>query len=635
MISTSIVVAVDCGDEAVPAVRLAVQELRRVLVRITHRLVSVVDAAGAAQAIVLSVDPELTDDPMDDAIAIDVQGAVGRIVGSNPRSLLIATYRFLHELGCRWVRPGPDGESLPDVDIDRADIRLVEHAHHRHRGVCLEGAVSVENALDMIEWLPRIGMNSYFIQFDSPHYFLRRWYERHEDPAGPPRQYPRSAQSPLLHQMLIDAMEARGLIHHAVGHGWTAAAIGVHAEGWDPSDTATFRRDLVAQVGGVRDLWDGIPLNTELCYSQQEVRTLMAEAIVEHAVAHPEIDVLHVWLSDGTRNHCECDDCRTRRPADWYVMLLNDVDARLTAADVTTRVGFLAYSQLLWAPMSERLANPDRFVFMFAPILRDPRVPLAAADETRVPPYDGNRTPYPRENRDLLGLLAEWRRCYEGSSSFDFDYHLMWQYCFDPGHLTIARTLHRDAQTLHGLGLDGFISCQSQRVFSPDGFAVAVLARTLWDSETPFEEAAADYYAAAFGADGPVVRDHLTRLSSLAREWNLDRLMSRQPTVDRESVTLLARQLAEFGGVLDRHRDDTEPVRSASWRILGLHTQLWQDMCGVLLAIAEGSPALALERWRGVTATIWQRQDSFQSAFDATIFCATWTKALNRILPSP
>ena len=46
----------------------------------------------------------------DDAIAVDVQEARGTIAGANPRSVLLGVYRFLTEVGCRWVRPGAEGE---------------------------------------------------------------------------------------------------------------------------------------------------------------------------------------------------------------------------------------------------------------------------------------------------------------------------------------------------------------------------------------------------------------------------------------------------------------------------------------------------------------------------------------------
>jgi len=51
---------------------------------------------------------------LDDEILIDVKNGSGIVTGANPRAVLIAVYRFLYELGCRWIRPGDDGEVFPE-----------------------------------------------------------------------------------------------------------------------------------------------------------------------------------------------------------------------------------------------------------------------------------------------------------------------------------------------------------------------------------------------------------------------------------------------------------------------------------------------------------------------------------------
>ena len=51
-------------------------------------------------------------------------------------------------------------------------------------------------------------------------------------------------------------------------------------------------------------------------------------------------------------------------------MLLNEIDERLTALGLDTRLAFLIYFELLWPPVTQHLKNPDRFILMFAPITR-------------------------------------------------------------------------------------------------------------------------------------------------------------------------------------------------------------------------------------------------------------------------
>lgn len=630
----SILLAVDHDDEASPTVRFAAEELRRLLFRSTGRPVMIVDAAaGPDGALTLSVEPERGRDPFDDAIAVDTAGAAGRISGSSPRALLIAVYRYLTELGCRWVRPGPDGEYVPSVELDDTAVKISERPRFRHRGVCIEGANSLTNLRDLVDWLPKVGLNSYFIQFEDPHVFLRSWYERVGDPAGPPTTYPRTERTAAAHEALLQEIQRRGLSHHAVGHGWTSGVIGVAADGWNAVEGADFRRELVAEVGGARDLWQGIPLNTELCYARPEARAAMARLIADHAAAQPEIDVLHVWLSDGTANHCECRDCSQLRPADWYVRVLNEVAALLTDTGTPTKIAFLAYHQLLWPPLSATLDDPDRFVFMFAPIRRDHRRSLADAQPGTLPPYEGNATEPPHSRADHLALLRAWQQVFAGSS-FDFDYHLMWQHWFDPGQLITARVLTDDIRAFPALGLDGLISCQSQRVFLPHGFAMTIMARTLWNPGTDVDAELDDHLAATFGPDAAVVRRHLEQLSADFLDWDLDHRLLHRPDLDPAVITGTAERLTAFGAVIDDHRDLDHPVWSASWRALGFHRELSLGLCRVLAALASQDREAARRHWADTKITAWRGQDAHQAVFDAGLFSQTVERYLDRLEPA-
>lgn len=101
--------------------------------------------------------PPVRNPELDDAIAVSVKDNEGFITGANPRSVLIAAYRFLKELGCAWVRPGRDGERIPERKLESISVSVREVPSRRHRGVCIEGAVNYENVLDMIDFLPKVG----------------------------------------------------------------------------------------------------------------------------------------------------------------------------------------------------------------------------------------------------------------------------------------------------------------------------------------------------------------------------------------------------------------------------------------------------------------------------------------------
>ena len=61
--------------------------------------------------------------PFDDRITIDVEKGKGTIEGSNERAVLIGVYKFFYELGCRFVRPGKDGEILVRRSAENCNVK--------------------------------------------------------------------------------------------------------------------------------------------------------------------------------------------------------------------------------------------------------------------------------------------------------------------------------------------------------------------------------------------------------------------------------------------------------------------------------------------------------------------------------
>ena len=368
-----------------PVVAYAAEELARYLTRMDPALsVEIFQADSVTDSclpvIWIGIDPDFyaevpaVEDPsVDDAIAIKVENGGGYITGSNERSVLLAVYRFLKELGCDWVRPGVEGERIPQKEIFCDRIQVQEKASYRHRGVCMEGAVSYENAAEMVDFLPKIGMNAYFIEHFEPVVFFRRWYNHKSNPYLQPTPISRE-DVVAMRKSLEKEIAKRGILYHKTGHGWTNEPFGMDGTSWSAVDPETIpeeTRKVLAQIDGERTLWKNIPMFTNLCYSQPEVRRRMIDAIVTHCKENPNIDMLHFWLADGTNNHCECGNCAQMLPADWYVLMLNELEEALTAQKIDTKIVFLIYVDLLWAPEKQKLNNPDRFVLMFAPITRN------------------------------------------------------------------------------------------------------------------------------------------------------------------------------------------------------------------------------------------------------------------------
>lgn len=565
-------------------------------------------------------------DARDDEIFIAVEAGKGVISGSNPGAVLLAVYRFLHHCGCRWVRPGAAGEFIPQHEIMGIDVKVQERAAHRHRAICIEGAVSLENVLAMIDWAPKNGFSGYFMQFREGFTFFNRWYTHQHNPRKQPedfsvelaRQFTRRIESEL---------RRRGMLYHAIGHGWTCEAFGIPALGWDMEerDHPPEVMHSLAEVDGKRSMRWNMPVITSLCFSQAEVRRRVVECAADYLDSHRHIDLLHFWLDDGFNNKCECADCRIRLPSDWYVDLLNELDAELTRRGIPNKVVFLAYVDMLWAPQTARILNPERFVFMFAPINRPYRQPLDPAVVEPPPPFVLNRMRFPTTDNETLSFLRPWQAAFSGDS-FIFEYYftIAGAYTNDPDPLHIARVLHQDIRSLHQLGLNGLVSCQVQRIFFPTGLGMYVMGQTLWSDRPAFEHLAADYCAAAFGEKGGVVLDYLVQLSAL-----LDFSALRQPEAAISPATLANAEQAKlmmtgFALEISRHLDDPQPVQAQSWYYLQMHAGLVERMLAILAARAAGDTAGVRRLWLELKQHLQQAEDDLQPVLDVWSFIESY-----------
>ncbi len=567
--------------------------------------------------------PAVRQPEWDDAIYIETAGAAGIIAGSNPRSVLLAAYRYLTELGCRWVRPGPDGARLPRIDLAARAVRVAEAAAHRHRGICIEGAVGYAHVRDLVDWAPKVGLNAYFIQFREAYTFFERWHSHRLNPLLAPEPFS-VERARALRDRLVEEIGRRGLVLHDVGHGWTCEPLGIPGLGWEypapPVPPAAER--YLAEVDGRRALWGGIPLNTQLCYSNPAVRALMVEDIAAYARAHPEVDILHVWLADGWNNHCECAGCRQARPADWYVLLLNELDARLTAAGSPARIAFLIYVDLLWPPETARLRNPDRFILMFAPISRTYSRAFTGAGPAAgatLPPYERNRIELPRSVEGNVAFLRAWQGLFRGDS-FDYDYHLMWDHYADPGGVAVAEVLCQDLRGLAALGLDGLVSCQVQRAFFPTGLAMAVLGRALWDRAPDFGAIAEDSFRAAFGADGPACLAYCAELSRLFDPPYLRGEKPRHDPAVAASYARLPAAIAAFRPVIRRNLGAADPCHARSWRYLDAHADVCLLLAEALQHRVAGDDEAALRAWAATQRFVQERERDLHPVFDVYEF---------------
>lgn len=552
----------------------------------------------------------------DDEIHIDIHAGSGVVAGINPRSCLLAVYRLLREAGCRFLRPGENGEFIPKRNWRDVSVQVDEKPSYRHRGICIEGAVSRELFLDMIDWIPKNGMNAYFVQFRSGYTFFERWYAHRQNPGMKPEPKTAAEIRDIVEEG-IEAIKKRGMIYHEVGHGWTCEALGISGLGWDRvNEVPVGASDAFALVNGRRELWGGIPINTNLCYGNEQNRKLVTDTIVQHLQQNPAIDILHFWLADEANNHCECPLCIDTRPSDFYIEMLNQLDRRLTELAIDTKIVFLIYYDLLWLPEKQRLLNPDRFILMFAPITRTYSKTFTPVKELPdLPPYDRNRLSFPSSIEGNIAFLKAWQNYFHGDS-FDFDYHLLWDQFKEPSYEALSRILYEDIRNLANIGLNGLMSCQVQRSFFPSPLPMAVLAQTLWDRELDYDTLSRDLYSAAYGIDGLLVRAILRRFSTMIKPQWFRMEESIVNTNHALQIEEAAAVLRELRVLIAAQQSETDECRKESWRLLGLFCTYAEKLAGLCLALSCSNTASARNALDDLIYWAFSEEENLGYAFD-------------------
>ncbi len=531
----------------------------------------------------------------DDAYEIEISGGIGKITGVNSRSVLLGVYEFLSFLGCSFLRPSKDGELIPIVAKLDMNCKLRKIASYRHRGICIEGAVSLQHVIDIIDWAPKMGFNSYFIQFREGHTFFERWYKHDGNEFLPKQEFSREDSSNFI-PIILDEIKKRGMIFHSVGHGWTCECIGYPSVGWDVVDNSTItdeNRQYLAQVNGKREFFEGVPLNTHLCYSNTIVKDKMIREIVDYVKVHKEIDVLHFWLADNFNNFCECDNCKKITPTDHYINLLNRLDDKLTKANITTKIVFLIYFELLWTPKNEHIKNPDRFIMMFAPITRT--YTKTYLEDGLLPDLENikrmefvlNDTKYPSEIPANLKFLFDWQKEFSGDS-FDFDYHMMWDVYRDYSNIKLSKIIYNDIVGLKSLKLNGNISCQVQRAFFPNGLCMYVMGKALFDSSIEYETLFNKYFEDAYGDYSNLAKEYLVSISELVPHEYMRNEIPMIDKISSEKFENATKLVKNFIPKLENAFANLEGSQKSMMKILVLSTDLFYDLFNIFHLKASG-----------------------------------------------
>ena len=540
----------------------------------------------------------------DDEILINVENGVGIITGANVRAVLIAAYRFLRELGCRWLYPGPDGEFIPQKNLDLSVLTTDVHETPStpYRAVCSEGETTYEQFYNMIEWLPRVGMNYYYMQFFAPMSNFNLWRKHVHNPFKEAEE--QLSFDEVLHCKirLDEEIAKRSLGYMGVGHQFTMRPFGIEvSQITDINDerlTPEYK-ECFAIIDGKRGLKQDRLNFTQLCYSRQDVRDIMTDFAVEYCKSHPELTILCFTLADGMNNYCECENCAKYSASEWLVTIVNELDEKLTKAGLDIKIIIGAYADRLWAPEKVKLNNPSRFLLTLCPSSRTYSNALYEMkkdpDTVIIDPYVKNKLNMPHDTETIIAMFNKWQENNPCKTSL-FDYHLMWDHYIDPGYTDCARILHRDVTGLDKLGFSSFISCQEHRCAYPTGLPMYSMSIGLWDKNSNFEDICKDYYSTAFGEYGKEVGNYLAKITELFDtpfmrcDYKNDHINGKYV----ESYHNVDERMDKVEALIDEFcKSHIEPNKDVnpSWKYLYIHAEQCKLCAGVVRAYASEDEA--------------------------------------------
>ena len=553
---------------------------------------------------------DVSDAFCEDVVYVDIKNGSGIIAGSNIRSILLSVYDYLRSAGCAFLRPRDDGEIIPQRDMSIYSYSYRKKADLVFRTEMIEGAVSYEHLRDTITWMPKVGMNSFMMEMVVPANYISRWYQHRRNTVLEDEKVSFEEIAEMVHKLELHIKKC-GLLLQSLGHGYLFEPYGITYKGckYTGEITDEMRQDI-ALVNGKRELRNGSVNQTQLCYSNKNVRKKLVDWLVGYVQKKPYIDYLQICLSDGKNNHCECENCMKARISDFYVMLLNGVDAELTRLGIDTRIIFTLYSDTLWPPVYEKINNPDRFCVKVAVGSRDYTKPYDLTSyKGELPIYIRNEYNAETSFQLRIKFLNAWKEAYGGDRFGVTDYHMFTLHYTDPGYLKLTKLWMEDVKTLKKMGYYlGMVNCQTQRSYFPNGLPISAYAATSFDTSTEFEAFCEDYMQKSYGKDYKYAYDYLKEVSNLLgpdvlkseshiTAQDID-IADEKPVLVRKWVDnpeaqanfkKLMKLAREFEPVAKAHLDEEHPTVSRSWKLLYYHTDFCYRYAEILLNNSEGN----------------------------------------------
>lgn len=576
---------------------------------------------------------DIEDKELDDVYEVKIDGLCGYIAGSNIRSILYGIYAFLKKAGCRFIRPGKDGDYIPNFDLSNFKAEFREKAAYRYRTDCIEGTVSYEVLRDYIYWLPKLGFNGYMLQGTSPYLWYDRWYSHHGNKYKTPAPLSVEEADIITEKIELD-IKRSGMALHSVGHDYMAPAFGLFGDITEEDIDKLGMRDYIALVKGERKIKYNHIRYTNLCYSNPMVRKKITDYFVNYIKEKPYVDFLHIWFADGINNLCECDKCMASSPTDQLIQLLNETDKAFTDNCLNTRIVFELYNDSAWPPLYEKLNNPSRFTIM--PCIRQDYMNGYENynKDYQIPEHVHNNYTLPRKDASVaLAFRKAWEKVFDGDCFF-FDYHLYSDHYVDPGYCQISNRLMRDMKLLSSFNSQGIMHCSSQRRNMPNTYPMYMCGEILRDPSLSEKDIISEYFIGAYGDEWEKVYKYLSTLSDLfqphlVRERDIS--SDEEMYVERHTKILLPYMfndealkkfsqisdvIKKFVPVIEKNLNIEDPCRRLSWKILMMQVPVISQFADGLCAGASGDMIKAQEIGTKLIDFLAQNEDEYAPHLD-------------------
>lgn len=592
-------------------------------------------------------DGDVDDAMIEDVVDVDVDRLSGYIAGSNDRSVLMGVYNYLKSAGCRWVRPGDKGEYIPKSNIASHSFKYRKKADNPFRGQCIEGAVSFEHVKETVLWLPKANMNMFMIEQIVPFNYMSRWYKhavntKLEDENLPYEKY---CEYCLELEHIIKKL---GLQLHVMGHGALNEPFGVRhlVSGYD-YDVPEETKKAFALVNGKRELYGKSPFFTQLCMSQEWIQDKVVNWLADYLESKPYIDFLHFWLGDNTNNHCECPDCVKEHPSDFYVQMLNKLDAILTERHNDAKIVFIMYVDTLWAPIKEKLNNPSRFILTTATTRAKGDRYSSKRREGGIPPWTRNHIDIPHGFDTTLTFVDGWKPVFDGLK-FIYEYYMYTQHFSDPGYMQFSRKIAIDMKELHTTGFDGVMSDQTQRSYFPTGLPMSIIGEFQFDRSLDTESFIEKYFKDSFGDEYAVAKEYLEKISetfdadAVAPEISVVAQDTGAEDGSKKTSGIFGnaergRLIATVPDIVEKYEplflknsESGDKCHRESYKILAYHCEYCKYLSRLYCALADGDRGLAMKHLGEAIEYLSGIELDIQLYFDLVLFNQYMRQVINK-----